>query len=113
MGMFAGTPFDRPPHCERCDRPETECTCPPEPVKRIPPGSLTLTISKEKRKKGKLVSVVSGLADEPEVNRELLTDLKTHCGAGGKMEGAELEIQGDHVARLQTLLQAKGYRVRT
>ncbi len=33
-GLLAGTIYDRPPRCERCDQPESDCTCPPpEPVK--------------------------------------------------------------------------------
>src|SRR5947199_8995782 len=35
MRLLEGTIFDRPPHCDRCGLPETECKCPP--VKVVPP----------------------------------------------------------------------------
>ena len=37
--LFAGTPWDRPPTCERCGKLESECACPPPAVepKRLPP----------------------------------------------------------------------------
>ncbi len=41
--LFAGTPWDRPPTCDRCGKPESECACPPpvvEPI-RLAPASQT------------------------------------------------------------------------
>ena len=36
--------------------------------------------------------------------------LKAQCGAGGKVAGDAIEIQGDHAARLVELLVAAGYK---
>src|SRR4051794_41306427 len=61
--LFTGTEWDRPPTCERCGKPESECGCPPpvaEPV-RLAPESQTARLRREKRAKGKLVTVVAGL----------------------------------------------------
>src|SRR5205823_2288918 len=61
--LFSGTPWDRPPSCERCGRPESECSCPPvvaEPV-RLDPATQTARLRVEKRAKGKVVTVVAGL----------------------------------------------------
>ena len=61
--LFAGTPWDRPPSCERCGKPESECQCPPpaaEPT-RIAPELQTARLSLEKRPKGKLVTVIGAL----------------------------------------------------
>ena len=89
MRLFEGTQFDRPPHCERCEKPETECQCPPiepEPEPRTPTDKQTARLSKEKRKKGKVVTVVAGLLDEGDALQEMLTKLKTACGAGGTLK---------------------------
>lgn len=36
--------------------------------------------------------------------------LKAKCGSGGKVRGAELELQGDHTAKLVQLLQEMGFK---
>jgi len=112
--LFAGTPFDRPPHCERCDKLEAECVCPPVPQasQLLPPEKQTARLSLEKRKKGKLVTVIRGLAPQSNDLQGLLTQAKNHCGAGGTLAEDGVEIQGDQIAKLQALLSKIGYRVR-
>lgn len=114
MRLFEGTPFDRPPHCERCGKLETECQCPPEPMQRklTPPEKQTARLSVEKRRKGKVVTVIRGLAAAENDLPTLLTKLKNGCGAGGTLDQDELEIQGDHRERLAKLLGELGYKVR-
>ncbi len=114
MRLFAGTPFDRPPHCERCEKPETECQCPPPLAvdTSTPPARQTARLSTEKRKRGKLVTVIRGLADEGTQLASLLSRLQAACGAGGSVQAGEIELQGDHVTRVRSLLEQLGYRVR-
>lgn len=114
MGLLAGTIFDRPPHCERCDRPESDCQCPPTIVapNYRPPEKQTARVSTEKRKKGKQVTVIRGLSAIDNDLSSLLTRLKNVCGAGGTIVNDELEIQGDQVVRVQQALSEIGYKVR-
>lgn len=114
MRLLAGTVFDRPPHCERCDLPESECRCPPVEVAPVlvPPEKQTAKLSLEKRRKGKTVTVVAGLAAADNDFPKLLTRMKNVCGAGGTFEGDELEIQGDQREKLKQLLGEMGYKVR-
>lgn len=114
MRLFAGTPFDRPPVCERCGKLETECGCPPAPVLKrlIPPEKQAARLSVEKRRKGKLVTLISGLPGEGNDLPALLTRFKSVCGAGGTLDGETLEVQGDHRERLRSLLGEIGYRVK-
>lgn len=112
MRLFEGTEFDRPPRCERCDQLEAECECPtPEPV-RIPPEKQTARLAIESRKNGKRVTVIRGLSAAGNDLPGLLTRLKNSCGAGGTLAGDDIEIQGEHLDRLRSLLQAIGYRVK-
>ena len=111
--LFAGTKFDRPPHCDRCDRPEDECTCPPpepETIVRIAPEKQTARLAVEKRKMGKWVTVIRDLdaADLP----DLLVRLKSKCGAGGSLQENAIEIQGRHLDRVRDELKSVGYRVK-
>ena len=66
----------------------------------------------EKRRKGKVVTVVRGLPAAGNDLPALLTQLKSQCGAGGTIDGDNLEIQGDHTDRIRLLLVEIGYRVR-
>ncbi len=65
----------------------------------------------EKRARGKLVTVVRGLAAADNDLAALLTQLKSACGAGGTAKEDLLEVQGDHRARIAGLLAEIGYRV--
>lgn len=112
MRLFEGTPWDRPPRCERCGELEEDCACPPPPRVRTPPGQQTARLNVEKRKKGKLVTVVRGLPMDENDLPALLSQLKAACGAGGSIQDGQLEIQGDHLGRLRSLLAELGYRVR-
>jgi translation initiation factor 1 len=66
----------------------------------------------EKRKKGKHVTVIRGLAADDNDLPALLTQLKTSCGAGGTLSDDGLEIQGEQLDRVRELLTRIGYRVK-
>jgi len=112
--LFAGTPWDRPPACERCGRPESECTCPPPSVEpaRLDPASQTARLRLEKRAKGKLVTVVGNLAPDGNDLPGLAAQLKSRCGAGGTVKDGLIELQGDHLRTVEAALNALGYRTR-
>ena len=110
MRLFEGTPWDRPPRCERCGQLAADCTCPPPEPERIPPGEQTAKLAIEKRAKGKLATVVRGL-DGGDL-AELLTKLKNACGAGGTVKEGAIEIQGRHLDRIRETLEKIGYRVK-
>ena len=112
--LFAGTPWDRPPTCERCGRPEAECDCPPpavEPV-RLPPESQTARLRLEKRPKGKVVTVVANLDPDGNDLAALAARLKTRCGTGGTLKDGLIELQGDHLATTEAELKTIGYKTR-
>jgi len=111
MRLFEGTQFDIPPKCDRCGLLERDCKCPPLARPPLPPAQQTARVAVEKRKRGKIATVVRGLAEGDYLN-ELLTSLKTACGAGGTVKDGEIEIQGDHLPRVQQLLRDQGYRVK-
>ncbi|QDT37234.1 translation initiation factor [Stratiformator vulcanicus] len=111
MRLFEGTQFDRPPRCERCDELEEACTCPPPPKEPLAPQSRTARIAVEKRKRGKVVTVVRGLLEREDELPELLSKLKAACGAGGTLDGTTLEIQGSQVEKVRATMAGLGYRV--
>jgi translation initiation factor 1 len=112
MGLFDGTPLERPVVCERCGKALPECVCPPPTEVRTVPQQQTARLAVEKRKKGKVVTVVRGLAEEGEHLCEVLSALKSQCGAGGSVQNGELEIQGRQIERVKAALERLGYQVR-
>jgi translation initiation factor 1 len=113
MRLFAGTPYDQPPKCERCGALEAECICPPLPAARIAASAQVARLAIEKRKKGKVVTVIRGLAAAENDLPELLSRLKSQCGAGGAIQEESLEIQGEHMDRIRAALTELGYRVKS
>ncbi len=65
-----------------------------------------------KGRRGKGVSVVTGLAlGEAELGA-LATELKRACGSGGTVRDGVIEIQGDHREQLVTELTRRGFKAR-
>jgi translation initiation factor 1 len=112
MRLLAGTPWDQPPKCVRCGEPRESCRCPKELKNLKAPGEQTAQVTVEKRKKGKLVTVIKGLSSTESDLAALLTQLQTTCGAGGSVQGDTIEVQGDHTERVRSRLAQLDYRVR-
>ncbi len=112
MRLFEGTEFDRPLRCEVCGELDEDCTCPTSDPVLTPPAKQIAKLGVEKRKRGKFMTVVRDLKDEHEHLPNLLTALKDHCGAGGSLKDAILEIQGDQLARVREKLRSLGYRTK-
>ena len=111
MRLFEGTQWDVPPTCTQCGALDLECTCPPATESVVPPDEQTARIRVEKRKRGKMVTVIRGLSNQGNHLEDLLTQLKSSLGAGGSLRQSDIEIQGDHAERLAGLLKKMGYRV--
>jgi translation initiation factor 1 len=110
--LFAGTPFDIPPRCDRCGELEEDCKCEPLPVERVAPEKQTAKVRVDRRKHKRLITVVWGLSAEHSDLANLLSELKSACGSGGSLQGDQIELQGDHLDRVQEKLRQIGYKVR-
>jgi len=112
MRLFEGTSFEIPPICDQCKLTEASCVCTAEMKTRIAPEKQTARLTIEKRRKGKVVTVISGL---PSINNDLpqvLKQLKSACGAGGTIDSDTIEIQGEHIPRVRQELSKIGYRIK-
>ena len=74
-----------------------------------PPEKQRAVIALEKRKKGKVVTLVRNLALPDGDIRTLAKQLKTMCGTGGTSKNGEIELQGDCRDRVRAYLQKEGY----
>jgi len=108
MGLFDGTYLERPVLCDRCRQEASLCKC---PILETPTEKQTLKIRLDKRKRGKLVTVISGFRSSEFKIQETVGILKSQCGAGGSIDGQNIELQGDHTQRVASLLIAQGFQV--
>jgi translation initiation factor 1 len=81
--------------CPNCLRAITGCAC-----KKGTPGKVgdgVVRVSRETQgRKGKGVTVITGLPLGGDALEALATQLKKKCGAGGAASSGRIEIQGDH-----------------
>ena len=72
-----------------------------------------MRISRDRKgRRGKTVTVVSGLPSGEAALAEIATSLKRLCGSGGTVSAGNVEIQGDHRERIAARLTELGYRVK-
>ena len=84
-----------------------------EPAQDVEPSKQTIrVVADRKRRAGKTVTVASGFQHAPESLAKLAASLKKKCGSGGTAKGGEIEIQGDHVAKIAEELRKIGYSVK-
>ncbi|WP_428560257.1 MAG: translation initiation factor Sui1 [Solidesulfovibrio sp. DCME] len=97
--------------CPGCGKPVAACAC--AKGRPVAPGDGIVRIARQtKGRKGKGVSVITGLALAPEALETLAKQLKQRCGAGGAVKDGAIEIQGDHREALALFLQKLGYKVK-
>ena len=96
--------------CPGCDRPVADCACgrAADPV-----GDGVVRVSREtKGRRGKAVTVITGVPLDVFELEDLAKRLKTLCGAGGTVKDGRIEIQGDHRDRVVPELESRGWIVR-
>ncbi len=101
--------------CPECTRPIAECRCrrskPAQPL--APRGDGVVRVGREtKGRKGKGVTVITGIPLAGPDLEGLATRLKKRCGSGGTVVAGVIEIQGDHRDMLVAELGNLGYTVK-
>eukprot|EP00752_Nemacystus_decipiens_P013510 g11968.t1 len=108
-GLFDGTSLEQPVTCPACNKAQADCDCP-----RGRSGAVCLPkdqdarVRREKRR-GKWVTVVTGLDPDVTDLKQLAKDLKAKCASGGSVTGDGVEVQGDHRDKTVAYLQTLGY----
>jgi len=97
--------------CPGCGNPASGCTC--RRGATPPQGDGIVRIARStKGRKGKVVTVITGIPQDLDGLQRLAKELKQRCGSGGTVKDGAIEIQGDHGDQLVKELQARGYRVK-
>lgn len=63
-------------------------------------------------RKGKTVTVISGLQHNPQTMDEISRMLKQYCGAGGTVKEGNIEVQGNHCEKIKAKLRQMNYSIR-
>jgi len=97
--------------CPTCEKPLKACVCAFGVQKGVAEG--VVRVSRDaKGRKGKGVSVVSGVPLVGAELKQLAKALKQRCGSGGTLKNGVIEIQGEHRDVLVIELEKRGYTVK-
>ncbi len=97
--------------CPECRQQASRCQCSQKP--QLPRGDGIVRISREtKGRKGKGVTLVSGVPLAAPELKAYAANLKKLCGSGGAIKNGVIEVQGDHRDRLFAELQKQGWTVK-
>lgn len=88
--------------------------CPPHarPAGQQRGDGIVRVMRDKKKRRGKTVTVITGLPGGPAALAEVATVLKRLCGSGGTVSGDTVEIQGDHRERVAARLTELGHTVK-
>jgi translation initiation factor 1 len=96
--------------CPECEHPIADCICKQEAE---PKGDGIVRVSLDtKGRKGKGVTLITGLLLKADELKTLGKELKQKCGVGGAVKDGNIEIQGDHRDKVIELLKARSFHVK-
>ena len=93
--------------------PLGEASPPPPPLKAKPARGRVVLRRETAHRGGKIVIVIHDFA--PHISNQSIEDLarklRSACGCGGTTRQRSIEIQGNQVDRIRSLLEQEGFRV--
>lgn len=90
--------------CKTCGLPQDLCVC-----ESIAKSAQKVIVRTERRRWGKLTTVIDGL-DPKQINmHDLLKKLKGKMACGGAYKGNQIELQGDHRKSIVPALVKLGF----
>jgi translation initiation factor 1 len=89
--------------CPKCGLPEQACVC-----EQIVKSSQRIKITTDRKRYGKIVTVVSGFESGIDV-KKIAKALKNELACGGTHKDNIIELQGDHTRRIKSLLVKLGF----
>ena len=71
-------------------------------------GSQRITVTQDKKRYGKIVTVVSGFDKDVDM-KKIAKALKNELACGGTFKNNAIELQGDHMKKIKPLLVKMGF----
>lgn len=97
--------------CPSCNQNLDRCRCRKSPARADGDGIVRVGRA-TKGRKGKGVTVITGVPLDDNALKQLAKTLKQKCGSGGTVKAGAIEIQGDHRDVLIAELKGMGFTVR-
>lgn len=109
LGIVFSTEHGR--MCPDCGKPVDQCVC---SQKQQPyTGDGIVRVSRQtKGRKGKGVTIITGVPLAADELKKLAAKLKQKCGCGGTVKDGTIEIQGDKRDTVIDELKKQGYTVK-
>jgi translation initiation factor 1 len=99
--------------CPKCKKYFEHCQCGKRQKQVESKSDGIVRVGREsKGRKGKGVTLVTGVPLPVDELKLLAKELKQKCGTGGTLKDGLIEIQGDHRDTLRELLRSKGWIVK-
>jgi translation initiation factor 1 len=92
--------------CEVCGLPKEICVC--EDIAR---EQQKISIAVDKRRYGKMMTIVEGINPNELDMNALISNLKSICACGGTIKDGKIELQGDHRTKVKETLEKMGFMV--
>jgi translation initiation factor 1 len=90
--------------CPKCGLPQDLCVC-----ESIAKESQKIEVTTEKKKFGKVYTVISGI-DEKEIDmKSLVKKMKSKFACGGTAKEGKVELQGNHKSKVKDALIESGF----
>jgi translation initiation factor 1 len=97
--------------CAGCGKATVSCNCGKKPA--VSPATGVVRVGREtKGRKGKGVTLLSGVPLDEVGLQVLAKELKQRCGCGGTVKAGVIEIQGDHLDLMLEELAKRGWQVK-
>lgn len=95
--------------CPECAKPAADCVCRQRKAATPNSGGPVRVGRQVQGRKGKGVTVITGLPLNDDELKALARELKTRCGTGGTAKDGVIEIQGDQRDLLIEELRKRGW----
>lgn len=71
-----------------------------------------LSIEVDRKRKGKIATIIYGFSSEDSEIEELAATLKKRLATGGSVRDGEILVQGDRASQARTILKELGYKIK-
>lgn len=94
--------------CTTCGLPKELCVC-----ETIAKESQKIIVKTEKKKFGKVYTVIEGIDTKEIDTKDLIKKLKSRFACGGAVKNSVFELQGDHKRNVRDFLEEMGFASQT
>ena len=102
---------DQGKHCPNCSLPVEKCQCKKNTTVYQNDGFVRIALE-TKGRKGKGVTLISGIPGTEAEIKEVARILKQKCSCGGSVKDGVIEIQGDQRVLIKKELEARTYKTK-